>query len=128
VECWLKKLSPTSPLGKIVNDLNSSDRDIRITQLSDIQNYKPDTTNRPYTTPDSFDIPPGHDTTTYINVQSYSFDGRTWTFPQALAHELLHAHDDQSIHTLGRDLNHSDPNWLKEEKELTKEADTCGCK
>ena len=67
-------------------------------------------------------------TTSYLDAVAYTIKGRTWTYPQALAHELLHAHD-FFLHQPTRGTDHTDPGWIQDEQEVTDEAasvgDTC---
>jgi RHS repeat-associated protein len=77
---------------KLVGELDESKRDHRIDELKG-NNADGTPATTPYTTPDMLDTGVGHDTTTYVNPSSYTLGNRTWTFPQALVHELLHARD-----------------------------------
>jgi len=63
----------------------------------------------------------------YIDARSYTFDDRTWTFPEGLAHELLHAHDwltDNQRRLDPLEQGHGD-GFMEEEETITKEARGC---
>jgi hypothetical protein len=63
----------------------------------------------------------------YVDAKSYSFDGRTWTFAEALAHEILHAYDWLTDDDRRLDpINGGHPaSFFEEEEVITKEARNC---
>jgi RHS repeat-associated protein len=127
IDCW-KKLPNDSFLGNTIRALDTSPRAIRIKGFAGAAtgNGKPMST--PQTIPDSFDTGTGRDTTTYIDLRPrYVVGGRMWTFKAALAHEMLHAFDDQTEQTIGRGTTHSDPGWIHDELRITQEADKTEC-
>jgi hypothetical protein len=86
------KKNGSQQIKDLVGELDNSNRDHRIDELKG-NNADGTPVTVPYTTPDMFDIGSGHDTSTYINPTSYTLGNRTWSFPQALIHEFLHARD-----------------------------------
>jgi RHS repeat-associated protein len=86
------KKNGSQQLKDLVGTLDNSNRDHRIDELKGT-NADGTPASIPYTTPDTFDVGAGHDTSTFINPTSYTLGNRTWSFPQALVHELLHARD-----------------------------------
>jgi hypothetical protein len=125
IECWKQKLPEKSALREAIKELEESPRDIRITA-----NTRKDVNGnpaRPSTVPDKFDRGKGHDTTTYIDPQSYTYDGRTWTFPEGLAHELLHALYEQDP-TKIPGKHHEEESWREDERKVTNDAKGVPCK
>jgi uncharacterized protein RhaS with RHS repeats len=121
IDCWKSRLNKNSLLRKIVNDLDKSKRKIRI-KNNKLKLAGGDPAPLPATQADLFNSGDGRDTTTYIDAKSYTTDGRTWTFPEALAHELLHAHDFQSADPNVYDRSHNDEGWKKDERDVTHDA------
>jgi uncharacterized protein RhaS with RHS repeats len=124
IECWKDKLPKDSLLREKIKELEESPRDIRI-KANTLKDAK-DKPTRPFTFKDPVDIGKGRDTTTYIDPKSYTIGKRTWTFPEALAHELLHASYYQDPNR-GSD-HHLEDTWDEDEKKVTKDARDVPCK
>ena len=125
IENWKNKLPPDSSLRKIVNDLDASEYNYVIDQLDGRKNPSGDQITVPYTQSGNwiFVNDPGA-ANIYIDAQSYTVDNRTWTFPEALAHELLHAHDFLTDNKRRFEPGHDD-SFMQEEFIITKEAREC---
>ena len=128
INCWFKNLPQSTLLQKVLFDLVESKDTYTIDQLTGRLDQFGHQLLRPRTVGSSnwpwyVNDPPS---TSYIDAKTYTFDNRTWTFPQALAHELLHAHD-FFLKQPWRDQNHTDPGWIEEERQVTDEAASVGC-
>jgi hypothetical protein len=108
-------------LRSIITDLDASKDKYEIDQLAGQKYVAPDgsykQTERPFTKGSCWWKPNSAPTITHIDAQPYTFDNRTWSFPQALAHELLHAHD-----YYNNNLRGHGEGFYEDEKTVTDEA------
>ena len=118
IDCWKKNLPKDSQLRKIVEDLDASPDDYVLDQLRGGATV-PTTRSRNWVAKNE------GPSTTGIDTKSYTIDSKTWSFAEALAHELLHAHDFwKKDGSAGREH----PEWWNEiSRQLEREAKECGC-
>jgi RHS repeat-associated protein len=122
LKCWSENLPQSSQLRQIIADLRGSKDVYTITEMQKSNIYTqliPTTVSKKgFNSPDGPSI-------TRIDPKSYPTANRTWTWPEALAHELLHAHDYFRGFGL-RGVHHKDESWVQDERQVTKDArDSC---
>ncbi len=118
---WRKNLPKESPLRKVVDDLDKSKDTVTIEPLTG----KKDGQGKQVPIPFTEKTPLGNNRIAIDFGKNYNYDNnpanRNYSNPEALAHEMLHAHDN----LIDKNYRGHGEGFWDEEKPITNDAKTC---